>query len=363
MKKIVPILLIALIITLSACSDATMKQYVSSNNEKSEDLYDYTASSDFMDADKLIMTVGDSPVYWDEYYYWMSVAVKNLVYDNGEITDWSDIYSASYDIYGYELDYNEFVRYYAYDAILMYRTIEKKFDQEGLSLQDGDVYTTEEYMSDNDIQSEAELEAALVENCMTVELFEYIETVSAKYYALLESVYGIQGADCPDEEVLVYAENHGYMQVKHILISSEESKEQAESILSELQSINLTGEELEAAFDEKMMEYSEDTGLTLYPDGYLFKSGDMDEEFEAAAKVLQEYEISQVVKSDSGYHIILRLPINCDAVPYGGTDPLRYLTAYERFDSIVSGWQKEMTITYEDAFDEIVAGDIFVNMN
>ncbi len=58
-------------------------------------------------------------------------------------------------------------------------------------------------------------------------------------------------------------------------------------------------------FDELMEQYNEDTGETTA--GYTFTAGEMVEEFEDAAFALGIGEISEPVKSDYGYHVIMRL--------------------------------------------------------
>jgi len=58
----------------------------------------------------------------------------------------------------------------------------------------------------------------------------------------------------------------------------------------------------------------EDTGITYYPTGYIFTSGEMVSSFEDTVKALEEYEVSQPVESDYGIHIIIRLPFDPDAI-------------------------------------------------
>lgn len=62
----------------------------------------------------------------------------------------------------------------------------------------------------------------------------------------------------------------------------------------------------QALFDQLMAEYNEDSGE---PDeGYTFGPGEMVDEFYDGTAALEEYEISDLVESQFGYHIIMRLP-------------------------------------------------------
>ena len=76
----------------------------------------------------------------------------------------------------------------------------------------------------------------------------------------------------------------------------------AESILARLQE----SDDMETLFAELADLHSEDTGRTAYPTGYIFTEGEMVAEFENAVKELEVGELSGLVKSTYGYHIILR---------------------------------------------------------
>ncbi len=100
--------------------------------------------------------------------------------------------------------------------------------------------------------------------------------------------------------------------VKHILISTdvtesaegeapatpEDKKALAEQVLQRAQN----GED----FDALMEEFSEDPGQG--PEGYTFGPGEMQPEFEQASFALAIGEISGLVQTDYGYHIIKRVP-------------------------------------------------------
>jgi len=74
--------------------------------------------------------------------------------------------------------------------------------------------------------------------------------------------------------------------------------EKAEELLERA----LAGED----FDTLIQTYGEDPGMITYPDGYTFVRGDMVPEFESATIELEIGEISGLVISDFGIHIIKR---------------------------------------------------------
>ena len=61
----------------------------------------------------------------------------------------------------------------------------------------------------------------------------------------------------------------------------------------------------EAEFDDMMFLYSEDPGLKAYPNGYTFARGEMLKAFEDKAFSMQPGEMSGVIETEQGYHIIL----------------------------------------------------------
>lgn len=140
-----------------------------------------------------------------------------------------------------------------------------------------------------------------------------------------------------------------YVTAKHILIKVEEGAsdtteqlQKAEDLLAQLQA--------GADFDTLMNENSEDTGLTSYPDGYTFTTGEMVEEFEDAAFSLKEGETSGIVKTTHGYHIIKRMPLLWETVY---ADFSNYLSEelLNTFTKKVEAAEEALSITYSDQFE------------
>ena len=115
-------------------------------------------------------------------------------------------------------------------------------------------------------------------------------------------------------------------------------------------------------FDQLMEQYNEDTGESSYPHGYCFTSGTMVTEFEDACKALDTYEVSGVVESKHGYHVILRMPTQGDDLVMssdGSQQTLRMLVAQEQLSSLLTGWVDEADISWEPKFSSIDYAAVF----
>ena len=178
---------------------------------------------------------------------------------------------------------------------------------------------------------------------------------------LLQDKYfgeGTQGYPT-DAEVKTYAEDElGYYRAKHILLLTQdpeagepldeaaaaEKKAQAEDLLRQLRESS----DPAALFDQLMNDYSEDTGLATNPDGYqAVEAGQMVPEFEEASLALEPGEISDIVESDYGYHIILRLPLEVEPADYQAD------FVQEKMTQLQQGWLDEHEIVTNDVFDQL----------
>lgn len=115
-----------------------------------------------------------------------------------------------------------------------------------------------------------------------------------------------------DETALASYVNDETASVKHILIKTVDDSNQplpedqisaarakAEEVLSRAKS----GEDFDALIDE----YNQDPGQMQNKSGYAFGKGEMMPEFETASFALGINEISELVETDYGYHIIKRI--------------------------------------------------------
>ena len=193
----------------------------------------------------------------------------------------------------------------------------------------------------------------------TYQNFMYI---SQCYQALNDYYFGENGVNTPsDEDIQKYYEDN-YITAKHILITTvdpasgetkrtdEEAKKEAQSILDRINA----GED----FDTLMNQYSEDTGLSNNPNGYTFTEGQMVTEFYDGAKALAEDEVSELVKSNYGYHIIKRVKLDESQLDNFKSDIVSAISG--SMDKLLQQWMDEAqvettdlysTITYENVYD------------
>ncbi len=232
--------------------------------------------------------------------------------------------------------------------------------------------------------SEKAAEEALAEQHFTPDLYRYILETQYLSDKVFDSLYGKNGSNLPDADCAAMTENDGYLMAKHILLltvkmnddgtreelSEEEKAEKLEAIRKLKAQLDETEEEQRLAlFEELMVQNSEDTGLEAFPDGYLFQDGDMVEEFYEATTALEEGEVSDVVQTTYGYHLIMRLPINYDVIPSAYTQyaaygydylTLRYLCADEAFGASARQWMDRVEVEKKELYDTLSVEDLIL---
>ena len=196
------------------------------------------------------------------------------------------------------------------------------------------------------------------------------------YPALQEQLFPAQDpASLTAEELAQWASDNGKMQVKHILfktvddsgspLSDEEiaaARQKAEDTLAQLQA----SDDMENLFDQLMNELSEDgrysDGTLGAPDGYLFGEGEMVQEFEDAAKALGEHELSDIVETSYGYHILLRLPVDTEMAREAWASE-QDASISEQMNEQMNTWMEEAAIETNDTFASIDPKDYYERLS
>ncbi len=332
-----------------------------------------------------VMTVNGTAVGFDEYMAGLNQAVSELedLYQSysGTSVDWDGKFMFDDSITNLEWCLKR-----AAQQAARYRVVEAKANELGLTLtedQQSDIdeqieSIKEQYITSDD-DSDTQLQAFFASYGYTEDSYRERCRLNYLYTNLFTELYGDQGSKLSDEKVQAYAKENDYITSAHILflttetvtaedgttssqaISDEqkaEKKAKAEELCAELKAITDDTERW-TRFKELMNEYSEDTGLAQFPEGYCFTTGTMVDEYDDTSRALEEYQVSDVVESKFGYHIIMRLPTKgTDLVSYSNgyqqsVVPLTYLAAPVEFDADVADWASSATIKYTKLYDSI----------
>lgn len=168
----------------------------------------------------------------------------------------------------------------------------------------------EQYTSEEDSSGERGFKEDLKKNFMTEEVLRFVTAVDACERALFTKLVS-DGSITNDREVLKgVVEGGEFIRVVQIYIDAEngatrdENKALADSVYTKA----VGG----ADFDELIGSYSNDYKMTR--DGYYICRGYMNEQFEELAFSLKEGEVSRVLETSDGFHIIKRLPKDADYI-------------------------------------------------
>ena len=339
--------------------------------------------------DTVVATVNGDEVTWEEYYYWLSYYVgysQSLAAQyNFVITDWDGADLAE------GMTNAEAIIASAQYAAAQYHIYEQEAASNEITAASGEIAeqvdeiiasNADSYYGDGDGETASDemtaMEEAIAESGVTTDLLRYQTAVNVMNAASFTAQYGENGENYPDDAVMQFIEDNSIMNAKHILLltvdpdtgealSDEEIAEKQALIadlMVQLQEVQDDPDALNELFDELMNEYSEDTGLETYPDGYIFAPGDMIESFEDAVLELDEnYGLSDIVQSEYGYHIILRMPVTPDDtyvnVSSGYAYTLRDLAASNDFTTRLTELQEAADIQWYDEYTNLDMMAIF----
>ena len=319
-----------------------------------------------LSADTVVATAGDHEItagnvlYWLSYtadsasYYYSMMGMSDLPWDTE--TDGQTMEEAFLDG--------------ALKTAAMYTLIPGIAQEHGLSLSDQEKQEGEDALSSmlSDAGSQQLMDHMMWSSALTAPLYTQFYQANLLNDKLMDALCGEGTEGYPtDDQVLTYAQDSlgiAY-RVKHILLKTVDTsspltdengnatgeytplddetvaqkKAQAEDILAQLQA----ADDKQALFDQLMEEYSEDSPSGF--EGMDAALGDMVEPFETAALALEPGEISGIVESPYGYHIILRLPLEADSYR---EDYIAYLMGQQQ-----QAWLDENPIQTNENFDKI----------
>ena len=317
------------------------------------------------DADAVVMTVNGQEITWDVYYYMIYTALNSYVGQMGVLPPDFNIKVTEDMTLGeaFKGSAEERIRYYAVTA--------GKAAEMGISVSpevEAELNEAWKALCEEEGSEEA-LNEKLNKQGITKNSIFYYANVDAVCEPMANAIYG-DGSSITNEQAEEWAERNNMVRAKHILrltqgVSEEEKAEiltEMEGILAELQALVGDNEALEQRFTEIMKEKSEDTGLAVFPDGYVFGTGEMVAEFETAAFALEPYGLSEIVETSYGYHILLKLPMDTAVtVEYDGEKITQLWTwvAADLFAEERANWAAEAEIVYTEAFADFTVEGLF----
>lgn len=312
-----------------------------------------------------VMTVDGVDVSFDEYMYYLNTAASTLISyyqaSTGGGVDWDGVCIYDKTKTNAEWCINEALYNAAQGCVIMSKGKSMNAlptDEQLKSLEDNISTIRKNYEESDD--PDAAFADALNGQGFTLESFKAVNKINFTLSNIFTSLYGENGEKLSEEKLQTYIEENGYMTSAHILFRTKEDvkgengqttqeelsdsakaekKAQAEKLCKELKAIKDDTQRKEKFF-EYMKEYSEDPGKESFPNGYCFTEGTMVEEYTDTTRELKNYEVSDVVESDFGYHIIMRLPtVSSDvdtANQYGYT--LGQMASSYDFDEEMKTW-------------------------
>lgn len=269
-----------------------------------------------------VAAVGQAEITAADYLYWLNRVIDNYLSQFGgqmSTLPWDTEISDG-------LTFGQSMSDQALDVAASYCAVAELARQEGLAPDPSVASEIDQYYADLVMQADADEDRVIYtlwSNMLTKEELTRLNESSDLYSQLQELYFGPDSGNYPtDAEVMAYLDESGQYRAKHILLSTidldtrepldDETIARKKALADDLLAQLRAAEDPIALFDDLMNEHSEDTGLAAYPEGYTTSKGQMVAPFEEAALALQTGEISGVVESDYGYHIILRLPMNPD---------------------------------------------------
>ena len=369
MKKIK---LLSVALALSLLAGCQPKETATTPDPHGDDLSYQTIG---LTRDTPLITVDGVPVSAEACLFWMTRAVEAWTdsYGLSLEEDWTQPYGAEGSA-----SISDTVKADALTVIEHFQVLENKALEYGAALTaEQEAAMAQEFSQGIEQEGgEEAFQKALDQLCISRQGFEVENRKAYLQQALWDKLLaeGKLGEDTLED----FMEENGIYAAKHILIStrranaegtgyeefSDEEKAQVLEQMEDLRAQLAAAGDSEECFDELMEQYSEDgrtaDGKLAAPDGYTYVySADkvtsynqmaMVPEFEEGAKALEVGQISQPVKTDYGYHIILRIDVD------------EKQAASDMLSNLTWRWIQEAEVETTPAYDELNVKDFYLKL-
>jgi len=263
--------------------------------------------------------IGDHSISAGMYAYQLQQQKSSYLSQNS-LTESEETWDAEYSD---EFNVGEYIQSSTVQTLVSSVTWRAQFDRLGLE------FTEEEKKSIEDniatmVESSGGEEA--VRKTLEEYGMGYDEFMQMVYYdtqkvlKVVNYYFGKDGLEpVSEEEIMAYFADN-YARCKHILISSTDAsgavltgedmvkaKNEAQAVYEKAKNAD------EAAFDQLIKEHNDDEGVSAYPDGYVFTTGEMVDEFEKAAFDMEVGE-TRLVQTDYGFHIMRKMTLDDENV-------------------------------------------------
>ena len=297
-----------------------------------------------VDTKQTVATVNGTDISAEFYIFYLTQVKKQM--NSGGVEDFWD----TAELEGKKLI--ETAREKALDEVINAVIIEQKAKEQGITITKDEESAINSQVTSMSAQlgSRDKYNEWLKEQGLTDEL--YRRFIKINY--LSQKLMNADDIQVTDADIKEYYEKN-IARVKHILVLTTDSnnsplsdeevakkREEAEGLLKRAKD----GED----FDKLVEEYSEDPGSKSQPDGYylgkgfiLGSQGSMVSEFEEASLALKVGEVSDIVETTYGFHIIKRYE-NDPAVMEQNKDQLTSYAKNEVFTKLVESWKKDASV-------------------
>lgn len=363
-KKLLALLLAAIMaLSLVACGDDSKDDTADTDKDNTADVeavepgfYD-EAGNKLMGDEDVFVTINGYEIPFDEYRY---------------MYQYVDAYYFSQGTPGYwESNANQFplLKLYAEQFVIESNWCHLLSDKYDIELTDEDMNTVQAYLEEQATYFETpeEYEEALEMAGITENLLERLfisEVLSERVY---QTLFGENGTMTPSDDEIKATLEEDYTRVHHVLISFEhfygaEGYENATEEELKQAALDLANETLtqlqngEADIYELAQTVGDDPGMIDNENGYFFTYGEKVEPFEETSFALGMDELSGLVETDYGYHIIKRLEQKIYVKE--NWDECKKKVVDAEFNTLVNELIDSAEIVYNEYYTDMTANSI-----